>query len=136
MEVKKQNETRKAKLETRKADPSALARDDIAAWCAPLGLRVVTRYPRGGAWMCGKQWTCGRAFLEVWQGKDLAADFADVWQTKGLGKMEKGKRKLGSGQGRRRDMVADLYLTRIVYAITGKKSSRNKKKTSRVESAG
>jgi len=34
---------------------------------------------------CGKQRTCGRWFLEVWQRKELAADFADVWQIKDLG---------------------------------------------------
>jgi hypothetical protein len=32
--------------------------------------------------------------LEVWQGLELAADFADVWQRKDLLKMEKGKSKL------------------------------------------
>src|ERR1700737_1892815 len=34
--------------------------------------------------MCGKQRTCRRAILYVWQGKGLRADFAYVWQGKEL----------------------------------------------------
>ena len=40
--------------------------------------------PPGGCRKCGKQRGCGSGFLEVWQGKDLAADSADVWQIKNL----------------------------------------------------
>ena len=40
--------------------------------------------PPGGCRKCGKQRTCGRAFLEVWQLKDLQADFADLWQIQDL----------------------------------------------------
>ena len=34
--------------------------------------------------MCGKQRACRNGFLEVWQLKELAADFSDVWQIKQL----------------------------------------------------
>ena len=52
----------------------------------------------GGCCKCGKERTCGRGFLEVWQGKDLAGDFSDVWQAKDLRKMEKGKWKLATDE--------------------------------------
>jgi hypothetical protein len=35
-------------------------------------------------WMCGKQRTLSRVFLEVWQGKGLGAQILDVWQRKEL----------------------------------------------------
>src|SRR5881398_1852548 len=36
--------------------------------------------PPGGSWMCGKQRTCGRGYLEVWQIKDLATVATDKWR--------------------------------------------------------
>jgi len=35
--------------------------------------------------MCGRERTCRRANLYVWQRKELRVDFADVWQGKELG---------------------------------------------------
>lgn len=35
-------------------------------------------------WMCGKCRTLSPLFLEVWQMLELAGDFSDVWQGKGL----------------------------------------------------
>jgi hypothetical protein len=58
----------------------------------------VAEVPERGAWlteirptprffrMCGKQRTCRRAILDVWQGKELREDFSDVWQGKELGR--------------------------------------------------
>src|SRR5437588_8715203 len=34
--------------------------------------------------MCGKQRTCRRGFLEVWQAKDLQVVSSDLWQIKDL----------------------------------------------------
>jgi hypothetical protein len=34
--------------------------------------------------MCGKQRTLSPLDLEVWQGKEIRADFSDVWQGKDL----------------------------------------------------
>jgi hypothetical protein len=34
--------------------------------------------------MCGREKTCGRAILYVWQQKELLAHFAYVWQRKNL----------------------------------------------------
>ena len=55
--------------------------------------------------MCGKQRTCGRGFLEVWQGKDLWVVSSDVWQIKDLATVatdkwrvaRKDKRNRGAG---------------------------------------
>ncbi len=38
----------------------------------------------GGGRKCGKQRCYGRAFLEVWQGKELARNFGDLWQIQEL----------------------------------------------------
>lgn len=54
-----------------------------------------------GGWgvrKCGNDWMCGNGFLEVWQGKGLATDFADLWQRKDLGGAENGKVKMEIGK--------------------------------------
>jgi hypothetical protein len=52
--------------------------------------------------MCGRERTCGRAFLYVWQRKDLEADFLYVWYPKELmgsadRKGERRRRKSNAG---------------------------------------
>jgi hypothetical protein len=50
---------------------------------------------------CGKQRTWGRGFLEVWQRKDLAGNFVDLWQIKHLVKArERGELRPGKQKGR------------------------------------
>jgi hypothetical protein len=58
--------------------------------------------PRGSR-ICGSQRTCRRAFLDLWQAKELQANFAEVWQAKGLRSekqdLEDGALTGGTGRG-------------------------------------
>jgi hypothetical protein len=50
-----------------------------------LKLTIITPHPPFFR-MCGKERTCGRVILYVWQAKELHAHFSDVWQGKELGR--------------------------------------------------
>ena len=57
----------------------------------------------GGGRKCGKQRACESIFSEVWQIKELASDFANVWQTRhlvtsGQKGRENGKVKMENGR--------------------------------------
>jgi hypothetical protein len=105
----KEVDSRQLAVGSRKTERTPRA---VRSWHGEAGFEMVG----GGVVSVAMIGLCGREFLEVWQGKDLTADFADVWQIKELAtgdacrvtggktgemEMEKGKWKSARGTGKK-----------------------------------